>query len=209
MRTKFFLRYGLSIIILFCSGCTLFKTTPDRTRLFDIGFKWKQSTTSSIDGAKIRLVLNDFPDYLDGPQIVTKIGKHELKSNPLYRWATPLSETILHIVRRSIQQSFPKVRIHEFPKDGACKVDYTLRLDIDELEICETTQQIIFVGTWTFSDSKQEYVNRFDFEFHESFSEGFDRYGEMVAKVEQVIFNLGDAIIKQINLILLEKETKK
>jgi hypothetical protein len=44
-----------------------------------------QSGAPSIDSAKICLVLDDLPDYLYVSQIITKIGTHELKTNPLYR----------------------------------------------------------------------------------------------------------------------------
>jgi uncharacterized lipoprotein YmbA len=209
MGTKIFLRYGLPIFGLCCSGCSLFKTTPDRTRLFDIGFGEMQSAAPSIDGAKICLVLNDFPDYLDVPQLITKIGKHELKSNPLYRWATPLSEAIIRVVRRRIQQNFPRVSIYEFPKDSVGKIDFTLQLSVDGLEVCEVTQRVTLSGTWVFLNGRREYVNRSDFEFHESFSDVADRYETIVAKVEQVILRLGDEITGQIDLLLLKKETEK
>jgi uncharacterized lipoprotein YmbA len=195
----------LTIILLF-SGCTLFKSTPDRTRLFDIGFRAEKSVASSIDSAKIRLVLNHFPEYLDGPQIITKIGEHELKNNPRYRWATPLSENLLHIVRLSIQQNFPRIRIYEFPKDVSYKIDFTLRLDIDMLEIHEMTQEITFTGTWTFLNEKHEWVNHSRFEFHEQFSDELDRYAEIVAKIEQVMLKLGQALVGQIDLILLKNQ---
>jgi uncharacterized lipoprotein YmbA len=209
MKTRNFLRYNLAVIFLLSSGCTLFKTTPDRTRLFNIGFRGVQSAASSIDSSKIRLVLKDFPDYLDRPQIITKIGEHELKSNPRYRWATPLSETVLRIIRRRIQQNFPKIRIYEFPKDNVCKVDFTLQLVIDGLEISEVAQRVTFIGTWTFLDANQESMGLTPFEFCGSFADASDRYGEIVAQIEQVILHLGDAIVKQMDLILLKKETEK
>jgi uncharacterized lipoprotein YmbA len=209
MRTKNFMVYGLPIFGLCCSGCTLFKTTPDRTRSFDIGFTGSQSAAASIGSAKMGLVLNDFPDYLDVPQFITKVGEHELKSNPLYRWATPLSETVLRVIRRRIQQNFPRISIYEFPKDSVSKVDFTLQLSIDGLAICEVTQRVTLMGTWTFLDGERECVNRSDFEFHESFSDAADRYSAIVAQVERVILRLGDAITGQIDLLLLKKETEK
>jgi uncharacterized lipoprotein YmbA len=204
---KFLPANGLLLIFfLLCSGCTLFKSTPDQTRLFDIGFRREKPVATSIDRTRIRISMNHFPDYLDSPQIITKIGPNELRSNSRYRWATSLPENILHIVRRSIQQSFPKARIYAFPKDTACKIDYTLRLDIDALEIYELAQEVVFSGTWTFLNASQELVNCSPFEFHETFGDAADRYGEMVAKVEQAILNLGAAIAKQMNFLLLLKK---
>jgi uncharacterized lipoprotein YmbA len=162
---------------------------------------------SSVDSAKICLILGSFPDYLDGSPIITKIGEHELKNNPRYRWAKPLSETILYIVKRSILQSFSKVYVYEFPKDTMDKIDFTLCLDVDGLEICEVTQRIIFKGTWTFLDAKQRNITHAPFEFCESFDDFSDRYGEIVAKVEQVIHHLGDAIVKEMDLIFLKRIT--
>ncbi|MDR1303341.1 MAG: PqiC family protein [Puniceicoccales bacterium] len=196
----------LLIFFLLCSGCTLFKSTPDQTRLFDIGFRREKPVATSIDRAKIRIRMGHFPDYLDSPQIITKIGPHELRSNSRYRWATSLSENILHIVRGSIQQSFPKARIYAFPNDTACKIDYTLRLDIDVLEIHEVAQEVTFSGMWTFLNASHELVNYSPFEFRESFGGAVDRYGEIVAKVEQVVLDLGGAIAKQMDFLLLKKD---
>ncbi|MDR1435353.1 MAG: PqiC family protein [Puniceicoccales bacterium] len=202
---KFFPYY---IFFLLCSGCSLFESVPDRTRLFDIGFKPRASpgkaSSSSTDNPSICLILKHFPDYLDAPQITTKVGEHELKSNPLYRWATPLSENIFHILRQSIQQSFPKAQIYEFPKDIVPEVDLTLKLDINLLEIDETSQRVFFSGTWTILDRKQKRSNRFPFEFCESLGKASDHYAEIVAKIEQVVLQLGDGIVNQINLILTE-----
>jgi uncharacterized lipoprotein YmbA len=194
------------VITLCGSGCTLFKTTPDRTRLFDIGLGGVPATASSTGAGRICLVLNHFPDHLDGPQIITRIGKHELKSNPRYRWAKPLSETILHIVRKKLQRNFPNICVYEFPKDSVGKVDFTLQLDVDGVEICEEEQQVIFAGTWAFLDEKG-CINRSDFEFRESFSDTPDHYEEIVSKVEQAILHLGDVLIKEMDLILPKMET--
>ncbi|MDR0590424.1 MAG: PqiC family protein [Puniceicoccales bacterium] len=204
---KFLPANGLLLVFfLLCSGCTFFKSTPDQTRLFSIGFRREKPVATSIDRARIRILMGHFPDYLDSPQIITKIGPNELRSNSRYRWATSLPENILHIVRRHIQQNFPKARIYAFPKDSACKIDYTLRLDIDALEIHETAQEVTFSGTWTFLNASHELVNCSPFEFHKSFGGVADRYGEMVAKVEQVILDLGDAIAKQMDFLLLKKD---
>jgi uncharacterized lipoprotein YmbA len=208
MKTENFLRCSLLVVFLLSSGCTFFQTTPDRTRLFDIGFRGTQAAISSINSAKISLVLSRFPDHLNGPQIITKIGEHELKGNPRYRWARPLSEMVLHIIRQNIRNNFSKVYVYEFPKDSARKVDFTLCLDIDGIEICETTQRVTLKGSWTFLDAKQENIAHAAFEFYESFADISDRYEGIVAGVEQVIHYLSDAIIKGMDLVLLRKETE-
>jgi hypothetical protein len=46
------------------------------------------------------------------------------------------------------------------------------------------------------------------FEFCESFADFSDRYGEIVTKVEQVIHHLGEAIVKEMDLIFLKKATE-
>jgi uncharacterized lipoprotein YmbA len=116
---------------------------------------------------------------------------------------------ILGVVRRRIQDNFPRVSIYEFPKDSAFKADFTLQLGVNGLEIFEVRQRVTFVSTWTFLDGKRECINRSDSEFYESFSEASDRYGEIVANVEQVVLRLADAITSRIDFLLLKKEAEK
>ncbi|MDR2200867.1 MAG: PqiC family protein [Puniceicoccales bacterium] len=194
----------LLMVFMLSSGCTLFRATPDRTRLFDIGFRGEQSSALSVDYAAICLVLGHFPDHLDAPQIVTKIGEHELKSDMRYRWATPLSENILSIVRQSIQRDFPKASVFEFPKESTDKFDFTIRLDVDTLEIDEVNSRVTFAGAWIILSDRNERIERFNYEFQESFGGTVDRYGEMVAKLEQVILHLGAAIGRQLDLVLMK-----
>jgi uncharacterized lipoprotein YmbA len=128
---------------------------------------------------------------------MTKISDHELKSNPCYRWATPLSENLLHILKQSIRQGFPQATVYEFPKDIVAKVDLTLKLDVDTLEIDEVSRQVTLSGVWTFFDGDRVLVDRSDFKFSESFSSHSNVYSESVAKVEEVILQLGDAIVER------------
>ncbi|MDR1366793.1 MAG: PqiC family protein [Puniceicoccales bacterium] len=187
----------LFIILLGCAGCTLFQPISDRTRLFEIGFRNHPAIILSKQSLHIHLALDRFPEYLNCPLITTKIGPHELKSNPLYRWATPLSESTLHMVRHSIQQSFPNAWVYEFPKDTVGAANFIVRLDIDTLEVDETSHQIVLNGLWTFLDGKQELLYRSPFTFCESFKDGENQCDEIVAKIEQIVLRLGDAITQE------------
>jgi uncharacterized lipoprotein YmbA len=140
--------------------------------------------------------------------MVTKIGKHEFKNQLRYRWATPLSEVIMHCVHQSISHSFPKMCVYEFPQDTVPRVDLSLQLDIECLEIDEKTRQITFAGMGEFLDADSKPVNRSNFEFHEQFGNGEDYYGEIVAKIEQVILSLCKVLIGQMDFLLLKKETE-
>jgi uncharacterized lipoprotein YmbA len=186
--------YLLFITFLGCARCTLFQRISDRTRLFEMGSWDHPSIILSEQSLRIHLALNHFPEYLNCPSITTKVGAHELRSNPLYRWATPLPEGILHMVRHGIQQSFPNAWVCEFPKNTIGAVNFVIRLDIDALEVDETSHQITLNGRWTLSNEEQELFHRSPFTFCEPFKDGENQYDEIVAKIEQIILRLGDAV---------------
>ncbi|MDR0417973.1 MAG: PqiC family protein [Puniceicoccales bacterium] len=209
MRRKIEIKnHLLFIIFLGCAGCTLFQPTSDRTHLFEIGFRNHPSVILSKQALHIHLALNHFPEYLNCPFIITKIGPHELKSNPLYRWATPLSESILHMVRHSIQQSFPNAWVYEFPNDTIRAANFIIRLDIDTFEVDETSHQIVLAGLWALLDEKQELLYRSPFTFCEPFKNEENRYSEITAKIEQIILRLGDAVTQKMVPFLPKDDDK-
>jgi hypothetical protein len=57
-----------------------------------------QSTLSAAEGTTIGVFPVALPDYLDRPQIVTRISENEIKFDEFSRWAEPLKENFYTVL---------------------------------------------------------------------------------------------------------------
>jgi uncharacterized protein len=57
-----------------------------------------QSKLSGADGASIGVFPVSMPDYLDRPQVVTRVSENEIKLDEFSRWAEPLKENFYTVL---------------------------------------------------------------------------------------------------------------
>jgi len=57
-----------------------------------------QSKLSGADGTAIGVFPVSMPDYLDRPQIVTRVSENEIKLDEFSRWAEPLKESFYTVL---------------------------------------------------------------------------------------------------------------
>ena len=57
-----------------------------------------QSTLSAAEGTTIGVFPVALPDYLDRPQLVTRVSENEIKFDEFSRWAEPLKESFYNIL---------------------------------------------------------------------------------------------------------------
>jgi uncharacterized lipoprotein YmbA len=74
---------------------------PDRTRLYVLTPTEASATAAADSDLSVGLQLLRLPSYLDGYDIVTRVGENELRRNPLERWAEPLDSSF----RRALGQN--------------------------------------------------------------------------------------------------------
>jgi len=87
-------------------------------------------TTSLAVG--VRLVA--LPDYLDRPEIVTRIGPSQLALAEFDRWASPLVDAFPRILRDNLGAMIPSDEVVVFPWPQTAQVDYEVAVDVARFE---------------------------------------------------------------------------
>jgi len=84
-------------VVLGLSGCAGHSPNPQFYMLPADHSQDMPSGTTEISNAStsLGLVLERFPDYLDRPQIVTRIGDHQLQFSEFHRWSQPLKSSFI------------------------------------------------------------------------------------------------------------------
>ena len=71
-----------------------------------------------------------FPDYLDRPQIVTRMGPNELKIDEFNRWAGDLRENFTRVLAENLSMLLGSDRVSAYPWQGSEKIDYQVTANV-------------------------------------------------------------------------------
>jgi len=129
------LSLALSGWMLTCAGCAGGSTT---TRYYLL------TPLASVDGsdpaptAKTSLAVGvhrvALPNYLDQPQIVTRIGPSQVALAEFDRWASPLVNEFSRVLGEDLRTMIPSDQVVVFPWPQTANVDYEIAVDVAEFE---------------------------------------------------------------------------
>ncbi len=133
----------------------------------------------------LRLGPLTLPEYLDRPQIVTRIGPNEVRLAEFDRWAEPLKSQLIRVLGENLSLLLATDRVFSFP--GACRLstDFRVVVDITGLHIVPGTGVSLSVR-WVLENGGGEtlLVRRSSFSHHvDSAGSGgnFDNIAEAVS----------------------------
>jgi uncharacterized lipoprotein YmbA len=100
-----------------------------------------------------------FPDYLDRPQIVTRIGPNELSIAEYDRWAGPLEDNFTRILAENLSILLATDRVAMFPWQDSAQVAYQIKVDVLQLD-GTLGGQAVLIARWTIygKDGKQALI---------------------------------------------------
>ena len=149
-------RSAIVILVAFhLAGCA---TSKDTTRYYLLS---PVSPTNLPDPHKeesgmrqtISLRLNQFPAYLDRPQIVTHQSANQLKLAEYDRWAEPLGDNFSRVLARNIGGLMPGSKVLQLPqRQSPQRIDYQIELDIIRFDIDEFNKGRL-IAQWTIRQS--------------------------------------------------------
>ena len=86
--------------------------------------------TAAAQGPVIRVGPITLPKYLDRPQIVTRVGRHQLALGEFDRWAEPLQDNVLRVLAEDLARLIPTdhLRLHPWPRSA--NLDYQVTVDV-------------------------------------------------------------------------------
>jgi uncharacterized protein len=86
--------------------------------------------TAAERGPVIGLGPITLPKYLERPQIVTRVGRHQLALGEFDRWAEPLQDNVLRVLGENLAFLIPtdQVLLHAWPQSAT--LDYQVTVDM-------------------------------------------------------------------------------
>jgi uncharacterized lipoprotein YmbA len=134
-RTVGLLSLALSGWILTCAGCAGGSATTRfylLTPLTNADGSDRGATAKTSLAVGVRRVT--LPDYLDQPQIVTRVGPNQLALAEFDRWASPLANQFTRVLGEDLRGTIPSDRVVVFPWPQTDQLDYEVMVDVAQFE---------------------------------------------------------------------------
>src|SRR5690606_21431253 len=116
------------------AGCA--SSPKPKMHVFDLGDK--QPSVGVRDATEADYIIRyrpiRLPDYLDRPQIVTRISGNELEADEFNRWGMPLAAAIRHELGSTLLASLPEAFVDFQPWQGQLNTDYLINILIIRLD---------------------------------------------------------------------------
>jgi uncharacterized protein len=140
------------------------------------------------------------PDYLDRPQIVTRIGEHTIDLNEFHRWAEPLRVNITSILVQNLSHLLQTDGIINTSQNFGLPLRFQVGVDVLRFD-GELGGLVILSGRWSiFSyEGKDVFIVR-GFSFQEQTHSG--TYADFVAAMSRTIAKLSCVIAEELERIL-------
>ncbi len=127
---------GLSLAIL-TSCVNLGPGTTDTTRLYVLA-PMKDDTTAvrsgDTDDAALGIGPLAFPQYLNRPQIVTRIGANEIQTADFANWAEPLQRNFQRVLSENLSLLLGTDVLYTHPWRSTLKPDQRIEMEIIRFE---------------------------------------------------------------------------
>lgn len=132
------MRYLLFALLLLCTACIQIGSDLGPMHYYMLESMPEVDNSYSNKTLTIALELVDFPDYLDRPQIVTRNGNNAIKFTDSERWAEPVQDNLMRIIRENLALTIPAINISvspwESPSDNATKVKLVVNSFLGKLD---------------------------------------------------------------------------
>lgn len=132
------------------------------------------------------------PDYLDQPQIVTRITPHEIEMAEFDRWAERLEDNFTRVLVKNLSNLLCTKTIVLFPWRGGIPIDYRIEMEVLRLD-GSLGGDVSLEAWWTIlsGDGKKMLLNK-----KSTFTEavGGKDYGSLVAAQSRTIGGLSREI---------------
>ena len=93
-------------------------------------------------------------DYLDKPQIVTRLTSERLRLHEEERWAGALDKNIQSLLTQNLSEALPGYTFLASPWDEPMEDRYRIYVDVDRFD-GDTNGTVVFDGRWSLVDKEK------------------------------------------------------
>ncbi len=129
------MRYFLiPILLLICTACIRLGPEPQPSRYYLLAPQEEVLNTYPADSLKLALGPVSFPPYLDRPQLVTRNSRNEIVVAELDRWAEPLRDNLLRVLKENLARNLKGATISDYPWQPSDERGLNLQLSINQFD---------------------------------------------------------------------------
>ena len=184
----------VATLMVLC-GC-LGRSQPTRFYLLQPTLSLQEGrAVSAKEGLIIGVGPVEIPEYLDRPQIVTRISESEFQIDEFNQWAESLTFSISTILAENLSVLLTTDNLFVFPWLGSTQIDYQIKVDIVRFN-ATPDGKIVFETQHTIRGESREDLGR----YISSFSRPTDvqDYEAIVSSMSQVLEDLSRKIAETI-----------
>jgi len=97
------------------------------------------------------------PDYLERPQVVTRLSSNELRLSESHQWAEPLEQNVARVIVENLSAALNSERVVFYPAKQSAGVKYRVVVRILGFDAGEDGATVL-EALWRVTDSKGETV---------------------------------------------------
>ena len=186
----------LGILVILLTGCVAGGPSPP-TRFYTLNAlsesKMPQETTVGEKCFSIGIGPIQMPEYLNRPQIVTRLSSNELKLDEFSQWAEPLSDNFSTVLSENIGALLCADPIAIFPFRGNIPLDFRVEAVVIRFDGV-TDQDVTLITRWAIMGQERDeillvrrstYIEKTDDNTNESLvkakSQAVQRFSEDIA----------------------------
>ena len=195
-RSVWILLVAIGAFLMFLGGCA--STEPSRFYILQSVSNAGLQSQDVMDrnGVAIGIGPVKIPDYLDRPQIVTRISHNELHLAEFDKWAEPLEDNFSRVFAENLSSELSTNRIFFFPWKRSTVIDYQITVEITRFD-SEADGNSVLIARWRILGGDESKVLSSG---KSRFSEPVDvnDYNAIVSAMSQNLANLSGKIAAEI-----------
>lgn len=129
-----FTAYVLCPLLLILAGCGRTRTARFYTLNALTDPPTEREAVASPNGVAVGLGPIQLPEYLDRPQIVTRVSANEVRFAEYHRWAGPLAGNLSSILAENLSLLLATDRIALYPWKGTTPIDFRVEIDVSRFD---------------------------------------------------------------------------
>jgi len=135
MKRKFAYWQAIALIVVFgfLGGCGA-TSQPSKFYVLNALSPSNQDIGKAPENLAIGIGPITIPEYVDRPQIVTRISDHELNLAEFHKWAEPLKDNIPQVLADNLSVLMNTDQVATYPWKRNTSIDYQVTIDITRLD---------------------------------------------------------------------------
>ena len=132
------------MMISFClfstvlGGCLLGGGTQQRAKFYMLNSLYSSKAAMETEIARDVLSIGvgpvQLPQYVNRPQIVTRISRNELEVDEFARWGEPLKDNFSRVLAENISVLLSTDRVFVYPWNWTAPIDYQVVIDVTRFD---------------------------------------------------------------------------